>query len=89
MALSNYGATISLSSAEDAGFLRDDRTDYSGFRAQRTRLMVALVEEVGLPPAAAGERGARGVQKAPSSTLCDACLKAVQAHDEGATPTKS
>src|SRR6266702_4269252 len=36
-------------------------------------------------PAAAGGRGARGVQKAPSSTLRDACLKAVQAHGEGAT----
>jgi hypothetical protein len=32
-----------------------------------------------------GERRARGVQKAPSLTLSDACLKAVQAHGEGAT----
>ncbi len=28
--------------------LRDDRTDYSGFRVQHTRLMVAFVEEVGV-----------------------------------------
>ena len=31
------------------------------------------------------ERRARGVQKAPSLTIRDACLKAVQAHGEGAT----
>src|SRR5260370_35461835 len=36
-------------------------------------------------PAAGGERRARGVQKAPSLTIRDACLKAVQAHGEGAT----
>ena len=36
-------------------------------------------------PAAGGERRARGVQKAPSVTLRDACLKVVQAHGEGAT----
>ena len=34
---------------------------------------------------AGGERRARGVQKAPSLTIRDACLKAVQAHGEGAT----
>jgi hypothetical protein len=34
---------------------------------------------------AGGERRARGVQKAPSLTMRDACLKAVQAHGEGAT----
>ena len=36
-------------------------------------------------PAAGGGRRARGVQKAPSLTIRDACLKAVQAHGEGAT----
>ena len=36
-------------------------------------------------PAAGGKRRARDVQKAPSSTLSEACLKAVQAHGEGAT----
>ena len=36
-------------------------------------------------PAAGGERRARGVQKAPSLTIRDACLKAVQAHGEGVT----
>ncbi len=36
-------------------------------------------------PAAGGERRARGLQKASSSTIRDACLKAVQAHGEGAT----
>ena len=34
---------------------------------------------------AGGERRARGVQKAPSLTMRDACLKAVLAHGEGAT----
>ena len=34
---------------------------------------------------AGGERRAGGVQKAPSLTMRDACLKAVQAHGEGAT----
>ncbi len=36
-------------------------------------------------PAAGGERRARATQKAPSLTIRDACLKAVQAHGEGAT----
>ena len=36
-------------------------------------------------PAAGGKRRARDVQKAPSLTLSEACLKAVQAHGEGAT----
>src|SRR6266481_5375733 len=36
-------------------------------------------------PAAGGERRARGVQKAPSLTIRDASLKAVQAHGKGAT----
>jgi hypothetical protein len=35
--------------------------------------------------AAGGERRARGVQKAASLTLSNGCLKAVQAHREGAT----
>jgi hypothetical protein len=35
-------------------------------------------------PAAGGERRARGVRNAPSLTIRDACLKAVQAHSEGA-----
>jgi len=40
---------------------------------------------VGAAPAAGGKRRARGVQKAPSLTLSDACLKVVQAHGDGAT----
>src|ERR1700730_4048907 len=36
-------------------------------------------------PATGGERRARGVQKAPSFTIRDACLKAVQADGEGVT----
>jgi hypothetical protein len=36
-------------------------------------------------PVTGGERGARGVQKAPSLTIRDACLRAVQAHGEGTT----
>src|SRR6266446_4926946 len=36
-------------------------------------------------PAAGGERRALGVQKAPSFTIRDACLKAVQACGEGST----
>ena len=36
-------------------------------------------------PAAGGERRARAAQKAPSLTIRDACLNAVQAHGEGAT----
>jgi len=36
-------------------------------------------------PAISGERRARGAQKAPSSTIRDACLKVVQAHGEGIT----
>jgi hypothetical protein len=39
----------------------------------------------GTAPAVGGERTARGVQEAPSLTIRDACLKAVQAHGEGAT----
>ena len=39
-------------------------------------------------PPASGERRARGVQKAPSLTIRDACLKAVQAHGEGATASE-
>jgi hypothetical protein len=36
-------------------------------------------------PAAGGERRARGGQQAPSVSLSDATLRAVQAHGEGAT----
>ena len=36
-------------------------------------------------PAAGGKRRARDVQKAPRLTLSEACLKAAQAHGEGAT----
>jgi hypothetical protein len=39
-------------------------------------------------PSAGGERSARGAPKAASLTLSDACLKAVQAHGEGATPNE-
>ena len=39
-------------------------------------------------PSAGGERRARGAQKAASLTLNEACLKAVQAHGEGATPNE-
>ena len=37
------------------------------------------------PPAASGQRKARGGQQAPSVSLSDATLQAVQAHGEGAT----
>jgi hypothetical protein len=37
------------------------------------------------PAAAAGQRRARGGQQAPSVSLSDATLRAVQAHPEGAT----
>jgi hypothetical protein len=36
-------------------------------------------------PAAGGERRARGNRQAPTMSLSDATLKAVHAHDEGAT----
>ena len=39
------------------------------------------------PAAAAGGRKARGGQQAPSVSLSDATLRAVQAHGEGATAT--
>jgi len=39
------------------------------------------------PAAAAGGRKARGGQQAPSVSLSDATLQAVQAHGEGATAT--
>jgi hypothetical protein len=38
-------------------------------------------------PAAGGQRKARGGQQAPSVSLSDATLQAVQAHGEGATAT--
>jgi hypothetical protein len=38
-------------------------------------------------PAAGGQRRARGGQQAPSVSLSDATLQAVQAHGEGATAT--
>jgi hypothetical protein len=39
----------------------------------------------GTPPAAGGERSARGRQQAPTVSMSDGILKAVQAHGDGAT----
>jgi hypothetical protein len=39
-------------------------------------------------PAAAGERGSRRSKKAPGVSISEGCLKAVQAHSEGATPAE-
>ena len=39
-------------------------------------------------PAAGEKRGARGNQPVPTMSLSDATLKAVQAHDEGATASE-
>src|SRR2546423_12715034 len=36
-------------------------------------------------PAAAGERGARGGRQAPTASMSDGILKAVQAHGDGGT----
>jgi len=39
-------------------------------------------------PAAAGERGSRRSKKALGVSISESCLKAVQAHSEGATPAE-